>query len=156
MAKLPGAIAGARIVGERFVASQRQQNPDGRMPLMDHIRELRNRVVKMAAGLIAGMIVGFVFFNWAFKILEHPLCRAKVHGFTGCTKIGVNQLILTGPLDSFYMRVKVAVLVGIIISCPIWLYQIWKFVSPGLYAVHAAPDAGRRRELHRVRSVLQL
>jgi hypothetical protein len=41
MTKLPGAIAGARIVGERFVHSRRQQNPEGRMPLMDHIRELR-------------------------------------------------------------------------------------------------------------------
>jgi sec-independent protein translocase protein TatC len=88
----------------------------------------------MALGLIAGMIVGFVFFNWAFKILERPLCHAKVRGITGCNKLGIDQLILTGPLDSFYMRVKVAFLVGIIISCPIWLYQIWKFVSPGLYS----------------------
>src|SRR5450755_968450 len=105
MAKLPGAVQGARIVGERFVASQREQNPDGRMPLMDHIRELRNRVVKMALGLIAGMIVGFVFFNWAFHILEQPLCRAVIRGHSGCNTLGVNQLILTGPLDSFYMRV---------------------------------------------------
>ena len=57
MAKLPGAIQGARIVGEHFVRSQRQENPEGRMPLMDHIRELRNRVVKMALALGAGMIV---------------------------------------------------------------------------------------------------
>jgi len=134
MAKLPGAIQGARIVGERFVHSQRQQNPDGRMPLMEHIRELRNRVVKMTLGLIAGMIVGFVVFNWAFHIIERPLCAAVVRGQTGCHTIGVNQVILSGPLDSFYMRVKVALLVGIIISCPIWLYQIWAFVSPGLYA----------------------
>ncbi len=55
MAKLPDAIQGARIVGERYVRSQRRQNPEGRMPLMDHLRELRNRVVKMALGLAAGM-----------------------------------------------------------------------------------------------------
>ena len=54
MTKLPGAIAGARIVGERFVRSQRQQNPEGRMPLTDHIRELRDRAVKMALALAAG------------------------------------------------------------------------------------------------------
>ena len=46
MAKLPGAIQGARIVGERFINSQRRVNPEGRMPVMDHLRELRNRVVK--------------------------------------------------------------------------------------------------------------
>src|SRR6202050_4620430 len=134
MAKLPGAVQGARIVGERFVRSQREQNPDGRMPLMDHIRELRNRVVKMALGLIAGMIVGFVVFNWAFHIIERPLCAAQVKGHTGCHTLGLNQLVLDGPLDTFYMRVKVAFIVGLIISCPIWLYQIWAFVAPGLYA----------------------
>jgi hypothetical protein len=67
MAKLPGAVQGARIVGERFVRSQRQHNPKGRMPLMDHLRELRNRVVKIALGLIAGMIIGFIFFNPASR-----------------------------------------------------------------------------------------
>src|ERR1700678_61679 len=133
MAKLPGAIQGARIVGEKFVSAQRQ-NADGRMPLMDHIRELRNRVVKMALALVAGMIVGFVFVNWAFKIIEHPLCKAVVRGQTGCRSLGLNQLVLDGPLDTFYMRVKIAFIVGLIISCPVWLYQIWAFVAPRLYA----------------------
>ncbi len=134
MAKLPGAIAGARIVGERFVQSQRQQNPEGRMPLMDHLRELRNRVVKIALALIAGMIVGFVFFTPVWHVIERPLCSAVVRGQTGCNTLGVNKLVLDGPLDSFYLRVKVAVIAGVILSSPIWLYQIWAFVAPGLYA----------------------
>src|SRR5271165_1996724 len=134
MAKLPGAIAGARIVGERFVHSQRQQNPEGRMPLMDHIRELRNRVVKMALGLIAGMIVGFVFFNPVWRVIERPLCSAVIRGQTGCDTLGVNRLVLNGPLDAFYLRVKVALIVGVILSSPLWLYQIWAFIAPGLYA----------------------
>ncbi|MGH3236832.1 MAG: twin-arginine translocase subunit TatC, partial [Streptosporangiaceae bacterium] len=134
MAKLPGAIAGARIVGERFVQSQRQQNPEGRMPLMDHIRELRNRVVKMALGLVAGMIVGFVLFTPVWHVIERPLCSAYVRGHTGCNTLGVNMLALDGPLDSFYLRVKVAVIVGVILSSPIWLYQLWAFIAPGLYS----------------------
>ena len=134
MAKLPGAVAGARIVGERFVQSQRQQNPEGRMPLMDHLRELRNRIVKMALGLIAGMIAGFVFFTPVWHVIERPLCSAVIRGQTGCDTLGVNQLVLNGPLDSFYLRVKVAVIVGVILSSPVWLYQIWAFVAPGLYA----------------------
>ena len=75
MAKLPGAIQGARIVGERYVRAQRRQNPEGRMPLFDHLRELRNRIVKMALALIAGMIVGFIFFDQAWRVIERPLCR---------------------------------------------------------------------------------
>jgi sec-independent protein translocase protein TatC len=134
MAKLPGAIEGARIVGERFVHSQRRQNPEGRMPLMDHIRELRNRVVKMALALIAGMIVGFVLFNQAWHVIERPVCHTVIRGQIGCKTAGVNQLILNGPLDSFYLRVKVAFIVGVILSSPVWLYQLWAFIAPGLYA----------------------
>src|SRR6516165_2918303 len=134
MATRPGALAGARIVGERFVRSRRQQNPEGRMPLMDHLRELRNRVVKMALALAAGMTAGFIFFDQAWHVIERPLCSATIRGHSGCRTLGVNQLVLNGPLDSFYLRVKVAVIVGVIVSSPVWLYQVWAFVAPGLYA----------------------
>ena len=134
MAKLPGAIQGARIVGERYVRAQRGRNPEGRMPLFDHLRELRNRVVKMALALIAGMIVGFVFFDPVWRVIEHPLCAARIRGYTGCAKLGTNELVLNGPLDAFYLRVKVALIVGIILSSPLWLYQLWAFIAPGLYA----------------------
>jgi len=134
MAKLPGAIQGARIVGERYVRSQRRQNPEGRMPLFDHLRELRNRIVKMALALIAGMIVGFIFFTPVWRFIERPLCTAVIRGHTGCATLGVNQLALNGPLDAFYLRVKVAFIVGVILSSPVWLYQIWAFIAPGLYA----------------------
>jgi sec-independent protein translocase protein TatC len=134
MAKLSSTIAGARIVGERFVRSQRRQNPEGRMPLIDHIRELRNRIVKMALGLGAGMVVGFIFFNPVWRIIERPLCSASIRGYTGCKQLGVNELALDGPIDPFYLRVKVAVIVGVIVSSPVWLYQVWAFIAPGLYA----------------------
>jgi sec-independent protein translocase protein TatC len=133
MTKLPGAIAGARILGERFVRSRRPPNPEGRMPLTDHIRELRNRVVTMALALVAGMTAGFIFFNQAWHVIERPLCSATIRGHSGCRTLGVNQLVLNGPLDSFYLRVKVALIVGVILSSPIWLYQIWAFVTPGLH-----------------------
>jgi sec-independent protein translocase protein TatC len=51
-----------------------------------------------------------------------------------CNTLGTNQLVLTGPLDAFYLRVKVAVVAGAILSSPVWLYQIWAFVAPGLHA----------------------
>jgi sec-independent protein translocase protein TatC len=134
MATLPGAVAGARIVGERFVHSQRQQNPEGRMPLLDHLRELRNRVVKAALALVAGMTVGFIFFGQAWHVIERPLCSTPIRNQIGCHTLGVNQLVLDGPLDAFYLRVKVALIVGVILSSPIWLYQIWAFAAPGLHA----------------------
>ena len=137
MTKLPDAIAGARIAGERFARSRRQQNPEnpeGRMPLTDHLRELRNRVVTMALALAAGMTAGFIFFSQAWRVIERPLCSTAIRGHSGCRTLGVDQLVLNGPLDAFYLRVKVALIVGVILSSPIWLYQIWAFVAPGLYA----------------------
>src|SRR5690349_24576719 len=112
MTKLPGAIAGARVVAERFVRSQRRQNPEGRMPLIDHLRELRNRIVKMALALAAGMTAGFVFFGQAWAFIERPLCRTVIGGHSGCATPGTSQLILNSPLDPFYLRVKVAFIVG--------------------------------------------
>jgi sec-independent protein translocase protein TatC len=102
------------------------------MPLTDHIRELRDRVVKMALALAAGMTAGFIFFSQAWHVIERPLCSATIRGHSGCRTLGVNQLVLNGPLDAFYLRVKVALIVGVILSSPIWLYQLWAFVTPGL------------------------
>jgi sec-independent protein translocase protein TatC len=133
MAKLPSAVVGARIVGERFVRSRRQQNPGGHAPLLEHLRELRNRAVKILLALTAGMIVGFVFFTPVWRVIERPLCSAVIRGDHGCARLGVNQLALNGPLDSFYLRVKVAVIVGVVVSSPVWLYQVWAFIAPGLY-----------------------
>src|SRR2546430_7088695 len=104
------------------------------MPLVDHLRELRNRIVKMALALIAGMIVGFIFFDQAWSVIERPLCHTLIHGHTGCRTAGADQLILNSPLDPFYLRVKVAFIVGVILSSPVWLYQLWAFIAPGLYA----------------------
>jgi sec-independent protein translocase protein TatC len=133
MAKLTDAITGARIVGERFVRSQKRANPEGRMPLMDHLRELRNRIIKIVLALAAGMAVGFIFFQWIWTTIERPFCRAVINGMTGCHQVG-DQLVINGILDPFYLRIKVAFLAGVILTSPVWLYQIWAFVAPGLYS----------------------
>jgi sec-independent protein translocase protein TatC len=128
MAKLPGAIQGARVVGERFAQSQRQANPDGRMPLMDHIRELRNRIVKAALGIVLGMVIGLIFFHPIWNFITHPYCNAVV-----CNGKFGHTLTITGPLDGFYLHIKVAVVAGVVLTSPIWFYQLWAFVAPGLY-----------------------
>jgi sec-independent protein translocase protein TatC len=131
MAKVPGAIQGARIVGEKFVHAQRRANPEGRMPLMDHLRELRNRIVKAALALIAGMVIGLVFFHPIWNFIQQPYCHAV--GYCDLNKNG-HFLIVTSPLDGFYLRLKIGLVVGALITSPVWLYQLWAFVAPGLYA----------------------
>ena len=125
--KLPGTAAAARMLG-----AQRRANPDGRMPLIEHIRELRARLLKALLGLGAGMIVGFVFYTPVWTFIEGPFCRAEIRGQTGCHKIG-DQLVMPGIFDPFMLRVKVAFIVALVISSPVWLYQLWAFIAPGLY-----------------------
>jgi sec-independent protein translocase protein TatC len=129
MAKLPGAMAGARVVGQKFVQVRRGENPEGRMPLLDHLRELRNRVVKVALAVIVGGVVGWVFYARIWSFLEKPYCRAV----PACHTSG-HTLIFTGVMDPFYLRIKIAIFAGIILTSPVWLYQLWAFVAPGLYA----------------------
>jgi sec-independent protein translocase protein TatC len=133
MTNLPEAIASAKLAGEHFADLRREQDPEGWASLVAHIREIRSRLVKMGLALAAGTSAGFVFFGPAWRVIERPLCSTVIRGHTGCHTLGVNQLVLDGPLDSFYLRVKVALIVGVILSSPVWLYQTWAFIAPGLY-----------------------
>lgn len=131
MAKKPSALAGARIVGEQYARAKRRENPDGRMPLMEHLKELRNRVVKIAIAVIAGAIVSWAFYNQIWHFIERPYCEAV--GYCKLNTPG-HTLILNGVMDGFYLHIKVAIIAGLVITSPIWLYQLWAFVAPGLYA----------------------
>jgi sec-independent protein translocase protein TatC len=132
MASKPSAIRGARIIGERYVRSQRRANPEGRMPLMDHLRELRNRIIKAAIALIVAMIVALCFSSPLLNLIERPFCDATINGMTGCKQVG-DQLAITGVFDSFFLRITVAFYIALVGTCPVWLYQLWAFIAPGLY-----------------------
>lgn len=131
MVTKPSAIRGARIVGQRYVRAKRRENPDGRMPLFDHLRELRNRVVKIVLAILVGAIVSWSFYNRIWDFMQRPYCQA-----VGYCKVNVlgHSLVYNGVTDGFYLHLKIAVIAGAIITSPIWLYQIWAFVAPGLYS----------------------
>src|ERR1700748_147656 len=132
MANVPGAVQGARIVGQRFVQARRR-NHEGRMPLMDHLRELRNRLVKSILVIIAGMIVALVYSNQTLNIVARPFCSAVIDGMSGCHQVG-DKLVINGVFDGFFLRIKIAFFFALIGTCPVWLYQLWAFIAPGLYA----------------------
>ena len=132
MAKLPEAVLGARVAGSRVLDASRKTGPDGRMPLIGHLRELRNRLLKAALALVLVMVLGFVFFDQIWNFVSHPFCSAVINGKTGCRRTG-DQLVVSGVFDPFMLRVKIAFFVGLIVSSPVWLYQFWAFIAPGLY-----------------------
>ena len=115
MADKPSALAGARVVGGRYLRSKRQENPDGRMPLMDHLRELRNRVVKVAIAIIAGAIVSWVFFDRIWAFMQRPYCQAV--GYCKVNTLG-HSLFISNVMDGFYLHIKVSIIAGAVITSP--------------------------------------
>ncbi|GAB2838457.1 twin-arginine translocase subunit TatC [Actinocorallia aurea] len=111
--------------------SGRSENPEGRMPLLDHLRELRNRVVKALLALLIGMIVGWLVKEEVWDFLREPFCDVPqsnaLRGDDSCS------LVVNGIFSSFFLNVKIAFIVGAILSSPVWLYQLWAFVAPGLH-----------------------
>ncbi|WP_030452410.1 twin-arginine translocase subunit TatC [Herbidospora cretacea] len=111
-------------------ASAAADDPDGRMSLMDHLRELRNRLFKMIIAVVAGTIVGLVFFDPIWDFMTGPFCRLPEAYRLGGDKCSLVVNSVTGGL---FINLKVAFIFGAVVASPIWLYQIWAFVTPGLY-----------------------
>jgi sec-independent protein translocase protein TatC len=97
---------------------------DGRMTLVEHLTELRNRLIKcvVAVGLCA--IVAFFLYQDIFDFLLKPYCDLQLND---C------KLLQTDPLEGFSVRLKVTTYAGIARAMPVLLWQIWRFVTPGLY-----------------------
>jgi sec-independent protein translocase protein TatC len=126
------APAGGR--GARFSRPGKARDPEGRMPVMEHIREFRNRLIKAALAIIAGMVVGWLLYERAFNFIIGPYCRITIQHTTGCGGPDGHPLVVTGVFDPFFVKLKVAFVVGLVVSSPIWFYQLWAFIAPGLYS----------------------
>ncbi len=97
---------------------------DDSMSLVEHLTELRYRVVKAIQGLIVGTAVSLYFSEQLLTIIRKPILP-----FLGTT----GGLVFTGVMDKFLAHMKVGILAGAILTCPWWLYHLWMFISPGLY-----------------------
>ena len=101
------------------------------MTLFDHLRELRGRLFKAALGVALGAILGLVVADHVFNFLIRPYCDFQhMHGQTQQTCLVSAS---GGPLDVFLLKLKVALYIGLLLSAPLWLYQLWAFIAPGLH-----------------------
>jgi sec-independent protein translocase protein TatC len=134
MSTTPGPDAPSRAGGPRLPGQARRGNPEARMSLIEHIRELRSRLLKALLGLAVGMTIGWIFFYPIWKFIERPYCNIKIDGKTQCNGQFGHTLVVSGVFDAFFLHLKIAFLVALIVSSPVWLYQLWAFIAPGLYA----------------------
>jgi sec-independent protein translocase protein TatC len=95
------------------------------MSFLDHLDELRTRLVVAVVSLFGGFLVALAFIRYIFDFIMQPLQRTLPEG---------GRLIYTEPAEAFLLYLKIAALIGAVIAAPVVLWQLWLFVAPGLYA----------------------
>ena len=91
------------------------------MPLVEHLAELRGRIIWSAIAIAVGSVVGFLVSDWAIQVLQSPLPSDK-------------PLVFFDIGDPFAIRIKISIVIGVILAMPVILWHVWRFVAPGLTA----------------------
>jgi len=111
------------------------------MPLVEHLYELRYRLAVALVAIVLASVFGYIWFGVSLfglpslgDVVKGPYCAVPATSravFTAdpntCTLLGI------GPFDQFALRLKVGATAGVVLACPVWLYQTWAFITPGLY-----------------------
>ncbi|HVX68372.1 MAG TPA: twin-arginine translocase subunit TatC [Mycobacteriales bacterium] len=115
----------------RPARAHRDRSPDGRMTLGEHLAELRYRVVVSLIAVVITTIVAYVFHGHILSFISQPYCDlpAKYRALPGSCK-----LVAFGVLEPFTVTLKLSLYAGVLAACPIWLFQLWRFITPGLYS----------------------
>lgn len=101
------------------------------MPLIDHLRELRRRVLNSAIAIVVAFGGGWYFYNSIIVTLAKPVCDLRAAQASGAASCGA--LYISGVLGPLDLQIKVALLTAVIVSAPFWLYQLWAFIAPALH-----------------------
>ncbi len=96
-------------------------------PLIEHLAELRTRLIRSVIAFLIGMIICFTVATPIFNFLTDPLCQVLSDRGQDC------DLIFISPQEGFFVAIKVSLLGGLMLSFPVIAHQMWRFVAPGLY-----------------------
>jgi len=105
---------------------RRKTKTDGRMSLGDHLRELRRRFVIAASAIAVGSVLGWIMYDRLFTAIMAPLRKMAEE------RDGLVNINFGGITQPFTVQMQVALFVGVIVASPVWLFQVWGFIVPGL------------------------
>src|SRR5579875_3178188 len=114
----------ATSLSERMASMRRGRRHPDEMSLGEHLAELRRRLVVAVVAFVLLACVAAFFYNWEFALLRHPYCA--IHQPGAC------RFYVTAPLDALSLRVKLAAFGGLVLASPVMLWELWRFITPGL------------------------
>jgi len=109
---------------ESTTEPEEPENESGKVSFLEHLDELRKRLVHIVAYLAIGTVVAWVFHRQIYDFLALPITRLLPPG---------TKLAYTSPTDVFTLYMKVSLVAGVILTLPLNLYEVWRFIAPGLY-----------------------
>ena len=95
------------------------------MSLGAHLIELRNRLIICAVAIVVGLVAGWYFSEWVWEVLRLPFVQLEKEGRAALIQY-------TDISGGFNTRLQISLFIGVLLACPVWLYQIWAFIVPGL------------------------
>ena len=101
------------------------------MPLLQPLAVFRERIFKSAIIISIGFVVNWFFYNPIVQKLAEPVCDLNLAQRNGSEQCGA--LYINGVLGPINLQIKVSLIAGLIVTAPLWIYQLWAFVSPGLH-----------------------
>ena len=100
------------------------------MSLIEHLRELRSRLFKASVAIVIGTVAAWGFYPQIFDLLSQPVNDIVEKAQSNGRDV---RLVLGGVADAFVLQIKVSVVTSMLVTSPIWIYQLWRFITPGLY-----------------------
>jgi len=111
---------------DKAKTKRRKRDPEGRMALGEHLVELRNRLFWCAGTVLVTAIIGWFVYDWVFELLDAPFQRARALGIDAFLNMDTTGSTLN-------IKLQVSAYIGLILAAPMFLYQTWAFVMPGLH-----------------------
>ena len=123
------SVDGAAPGGVSSPTAEELDGEGGRMTLWEHLAELRRRLVISAVALLVTVVAGYFLYGPVLHFMAGPYVAFYNHHHH---RLISRDLIITSPAQGFLTRLKVAMYIGVALASPVWLWELWRFITPGL------------------------